>query len=185
MQQHELIEFFIRPLENAGLSYMVTGSVAAIFYGEPRLTHDIDIVIHLFVKDINLFRTLFPEKDFYCPPPEVLHVELLRTQFGHFNLIHHETGFKADCYPASKDPLHLWALKKRKRVALSDTLSVWLAPIEYVIVRKLQYFRDGGSQKHIEDIRKMLLVSGETVDTNFLTEEIASMGLQAQWKAAQ
>ena len=36
-----------------------------------------------------------------------------------------------------------------------------LAPAEYVIVRKLEYYREGGSEKHLRDIRSMLAVSGD------------------------
>jgi hypothetical protein len=34
----ELFLLFIRPLNRAGIRYVIGGSVAAIFYGEPRLT---------------------------------------------------------------------------------------------------------------------------------------------------
>ncbi|MBN2144927.1 MAG: hypothetical protein JW774_09915 [Candidatus Aureabacteria bacterium] len=47
MQQAELIGVFVLPMEKGGIEYMITGSVAAIFYGHPRLTHDIDLVLHL------------------------------------------------------------------------------------------------------------------------------------------
>jgi len=30
----------------------------------------------------------------------------------------------------------------------------YAAPPEYVILRKLQYFREGGSEKHLLDIKK-------------------------------
>jgi hypothetical protein len=38
MPEVELFLLFVRPLQRAGIRYIVTGSVAAIFYGEPRLT---------------------------------------------------------------------------------------------------------------------------------------------------
>ena len=75
---------------------MVTGAVAATIYGEPRLTHDIDLVIDLRLQDIEGFVDAFPFEEFYCPPPEVIRLEASRSQRGHFNLIHHDTGLKAD-----------------------------------------------------------------------------------------
>jgi hypothetical protein len=182
MQQPELLDIFVRPLETAGITYMITGSVAAIFYGDPRLTHDIDIVFHIQPADIVRFNTLFDEQDFYCPPVEVLHIELRRQVFGHFNIIHHESGLKADFYPASRDPLHLWALQNRRRITLSETSQIWLAPVEYVITRKLSYFREGGSQKHLMDIRNMLTVSSTIIDMNVLMEKVSELGLQSQWQ---
>lgn len=43
MQSLEFLRTFINPLEIQKIPYFVTGSIASIFYGEPRLTHDIDI----------------------------------------------------------------------------------------------------------------------------------------------
>jgi len=45
MPQPELSLLFIRPLNRIGVRYLVSGSVAAILYGEPRLTHDVDFVV--------------------------------------------------------------------------------------------------------------------------------------------
>jgi hypothetical protein len=182
MDQPELLEIFIRPLEQAGIGYLITGSVAAIFYGGPRLTHDVDIVVRLFPKDVFRFNTLYPADRFYCPPPEVLQIELHRQSFAHFNLIHHESGLKADFYPVVRDPMHTWALQARRRIIVSPCFEVWLAPAEYVIAKKLHYYREGGSRKHIEDILTMLLVSNEIIDRNLLEEKISYLGVQSQWQ---
>ena len=42
MPEPELSLLFIRPLNWLGVRYLFSGSVAAILYGEPRLTHDVD-----------------------------------------------------------------------------------------------------------------------------------------------
>ena len=57
-----------------------------------------------------------------------------------------------------------------------------MAPVEYVIVRKLEYFREGGSEKHLRDIRAMLAVSGDQLDRAELDEWIRRRGLETQWK---
>jgi len=57
-----------------------------------------------------------------------------------------------------------------------------LAPPEYVIVRKLEYYREGGSEKHLRDIRSMLAISGEELDRTALTEWIQRRGVQPQWQ---
>ena len=59
MREPELFLLFVRPLNRAGIRYVVSGSVAAIFYGEPRLTHDVDFVVFLNAGDVHwpwLFR---------------------------------------------------------------------------------------------------------------------------------
>jgi hypothetical protein len=99
MPEPELFLLFVRPLNRAGIRYVVSGSVAAIFYGEPRLTHDVDFVVFLNADDIQKLIKVFPAKDFYLPPLETMVVETGREHSGHFNLIHLDTGFKADLLP--------------------------------------------------------------------------------------
>ena len=59
-----------------------------------------------------------------------------------------------------------------------------LAPPEYVIVRKLEYYREGGSEKHLRDIRSMLAISGEQLDRAAMTEWIQRRGVQSEWQLA-
>ena len=185
MQPLELLTVFIGPLEAGQVAYFVTGSVASIFYGEPRLTHDVDIVVHLSKSDLQKFSSLFPGEQFYCPPDEVIAIETARRPFGHFNLIHHDSGFKADIYPDGDDSLHQWAFSRRKRIDLGSGNALWLAPPEYVILRKLEYFREGGSEKHLEDIRKMLPQIEGGLDDAFLLAELKTRGLSAYWDRAR
>ena len=60
-----------------------------------------------------------------------------------------------------QDDLHLWAIiGNSQRVQLDDD-QVSFAPPEYVIVRKLEFFREGGSEKHLRDIGRMAASSRE------------------------
>ena len=47
MSETELFQIFTGKLNALGLEYMVTGSVAGTLYGEPRVTHDVDIAMRL------------------------------------------------------------------------------------------------------------------------------------------
>ena len=183
MENNLFLEFLLR-LDAAGLRYVVTGSVAGMIYGEPRLTHDIDLVVDIPLDRIPIIEQHFPHTEFYVPPPEVIVVEAQRAQRGHFNLIHHATGFKADIYPKGRDPLHEWALADARKIEL-DGFSVAVAPPEYVIVRKLEYFREGGSEKHLRDIEAMLAHLGERLDKVTLLRHITALGLQPQWARVQ
>jgi len=42
MPEPNLFLMFTQRLNTLGVAYMVSGSVAVIIYGEPRLTHDVD-----------------------------------------------------------------------------------------------------------------------------------------------
>ena len=77
---------------------MVSGGIAAILYGEPRLTNDVDIVIFLPANDLARLAPRFPTESFYVPPSKTMHLKCARPNKGHFNFIHIETGYKADFY---------------------------------------------------------------------------------------
>ena len=168
-----LFRVFTDRLNELGVTYFVTGSVAGIIYGEPRVTHDVDLVLDMPVSQVNALVAAFPLEEFYAPPPEVIELELRRESRGHFNLIHHETGFKADVYLRS-DALHVWAFRERRRIELDDGF-LWLAPPEYVILRKLLYFQEGGSTKHVADIRAILAQT--PVDRNLITQRAVELGV--------
>jgi hypothetical protein len=181
MPEPELFLLFVRPLNRAGLRYVISGSVAAIFYGEPRLTHDVDFVLYLNANDIQKLVLAFPETEFYLPPLETIMAETARTQHGHFNVIHRDTGFKADMYPTGRDELNAWAFRGKRHVEFEGETIV-LAPPEYVIVRKLEYYREGHADKHLRDISSMLAVSEEQLDRPLLNEWIHRRGLETEWR---
>jgi len=181
MPEVDLLLLFVRPLQQADFRYIVTDSVAAIFYGEPRLTLAVDLVVFLHDRDMARLADIFPANDFYLPPPEIIAAEARREQRGHFNIIHLATGFKADLYLTGRDELEAWAFRFLRRVQYAG-VPVALAPPEYVIVRKLEYYREDGSEKHVRDVRSMLAVSGGQLDQSVLHEWIQRRGLQAEWK---
>ena len=173
------IDLFVGPLERFGVPYMVTGSIASMLYGEPRFTVDLDVVVELDAVQAAAFLASFPESEFYRPPLEVIQAEASRDSRGHFKLIHHTTGAKEDVYVAARDPLHGWGLAHRRRVA-TETGAISVAPPEYVIIRKLEFWREGGSAKHLRDVRSML-AAGIEVDRGFLDTEFARRGLASTW----
>jgi hypothetical protein len=181
MLEPDLIELFVLPLNQLGIRYLVSGSVAAMLYGEPRVTHDVDLIVFLRAEDIPRLASTFPAPEFYVPPAEVIVSEMARERRGHFNILHADSGLKADFYLANRDGLHAWAFRNVKEYSIGKT-TVRLAPPEYVIVRKLEYFREGGSEKHLRDIRAMLNVSGEQLNRSELNQWIQRQGVSAEWQ---
>jgi hypothetical protein len=174
------VALFVAPLNRLGVRYFVTGALAAGMYGEPRLTNDVDLVVELSERDAVNLHDAFDASAFYVPPLDVMLAERSRARHGHFNLIHHETAYKADVYLVGDDPLHRWGLERREQVTV-DGEPVWLAPPEYVIIRKLQFYRDGGSAKHLRDVRSMVSVLGARIDRAALEEQVAAHGLASEW----
>lgn len=183
MQIDSLLGAFIVPLEREGIRYAISGSVASIAYGEPRMTMDIDLVVALGPDAGAAMVRAFPPARFYLPPGGVIARECSRAIGGHFNVIDHETGLKADLYVAQDDRLQRIAIERRRRIELGD-MSVWLAPPEYVIARKLESWSEGGSAKHVRDIRGMLMGT-EAIDRALVTVLAREKGLEGLWSQVQ
>jgi hypothetical protein len=171
-------------LEQSGIEYMVTGSIASIVYGEPRLTNDVDLVVRFARGDAERLAKALGGRGFYIPPLEAICVEAARDRHGRLNLLHLDSAFKADLYFAGDDPLHGWAFPLRRRQQL-DGLGFWLAAPEYVILRKLQFYRQRPSTKHLRDIAWMLKVSEAQIDQSLIERKVAELGLAAEWESAR
>ena len=72
---------------HAGGSLAMCEILSVLYYGEPRTTLDIDLVLSLPAGAVHRIAAAFPEPRFYSPPPEVLHLEASRPGRGHFNLL--------------------------------------------------------------------------------------------------
>lgn len=174
------LTLFVARLEATGSPYMVTGATAAILYGQPRVTNDLDVVLSLDDAGRAALLRAFPETEFYVPPESVICAEQARSQRGHFNLIHHESGYKADIYLAGTDPLHAWALPLRRRLPWTGDLAITVAAPEYVVLRKIEFYREGHSAKHLADIRAIREITG--VDEAALAPWLERLGLHSLWQ---
>ncbi|MEQ1666176.1 MAG: DUF6036 family nucleotidyltransferase [Bdellovibrionales bacterium] len=168
----------IKKLESQNIPYMIVGSVGSMVYGEPRLTHDMDLVIDILPADANKFEMLFPLAEFYCPPPEVLKAEIVSR--GQFNLIHQGSGLKIDIMLRKTSEHSAEEFERRQRVPFVEGVQVYMACPEDIIIKKLDYYRQGGSEKHLRDIRGIL--SESAVDSEYLNTWIEKLSLSREWK---
>jgi hypothetical protein len=93
--------------------------------------------------------------------------------------VYGELRLTADIYLAARDPLHAWALEHRRRISLEGA-EAWIAPPEYVVLRKLEFLREGGQDKHVRDIR--FIRAATELDLTFMASEVARLGLNDQWR---
>lgn len=184
MQDLNLFALYTEIFKKYNIRYFITGAVASIVYGDPRLTHDINLVINANTAQLDDLIKAFPSEEFYCPPKDVIITEFNRPSRGHFNLIHHETGFKADIYFTGKEELQHWAMQNSKKIEFAGSV-IYVAPPEYVIIKKLEFFKEGKAQKHLADIKAMLFNSRDLIDFSLLHKLIDDGGLNSEWEAAK
>lgn len=180
MEPSDLLRYVARAIEGLGLRYFVTGSTATIFYGEPRFTNDIDIVVDLSEPRIADFCRQFPQDEFYLSEPAVREAVRRRTQF---NILHPASGLKVDVIVPESSLFNRSRFDRVRRVHAADDLEACFASPEDAIIKKMEYYREGGSEKHLRDIAGVLKTTGEQIDLAYIAMWAQQMALVDIWTA--
>jgi hypothetical protein len=161
---------------------MVVGSFASGLYGEPRLTQDIDVVIDAGPDDARKLCGQFLPQEFYMSLEAALDAVRRRSQF---KVIHPASGNKIDFMVARRDPWGRSQISRRQKVRLLPDREGYMARPEDIIISKMLYYKQGGSEKHMRDITGILKVSGEEVDRAYVERWAEELGLKEIWEAIQ
>lgn len=174
----DVLKDVVERFDRANIDYFLVGSLATMYYGRPRFTQDVDLVARIKARQIPQFEALFPIEDYYCPPQEVLQDEVVRK--GSFNLIHQNSGIKVDVVLDKETEFYASEFKRRSKVEISPGLHIQLASPEDLILKKLDFYREGESEKHLNDIRDILM--NVSVDDNYIELWVDRLSLKAQWQ---
>ena len=180
MEQSDLLKFAIQTLDRLGISYALVGSFASGIWGESRFTQDIDLLIDLKHEQVLLLCDAFPEPDFYVSRAAAQEAVVSHRQF---NVIHPASGNKIDFMIAGRTGWSSAQLERRKRAAIFPDQDANVAAPEDVILGKLIYYREGGSDKHLRDIAGILKVSGDLVDRQYVAQFAAQLDVSDIWNA--
>lgn len=170
----ELLRHVVSALEEQGLPYAIAGSVGMMAYGEVRGTMDLDIVVQLGAADVSPFLSRFPFPDFYADASAAR--EAIRSG-GTFNIVH--DLMKVDVFPASDDVERNQVGRARRLPTLGTVAMV--SPPEELIVKKLEYYDSGRSDKHLRDIAAMLRISGDAIDRRRIEDYAQRLRLAELW----
>jgi hypothetical protein len=183
VQDYELKAFFtyvINVLERLGIPYMIVGGFAAILYGEPRLTIDVDIVVDMRSEHVGPFVAAFPISEYYVSEEGIR--DSLQRRYP-FNVIQPKTGAKVDFVPLPRDPFTRAAFERRQRMEYDEAgHSATFITIEDIILAKLLAYRDTESDKHLRDARGVLVMQEEHLDLEVLRRSAMATGVLAQFE---
>ncbi len=179
MNQAELLRYLVEVLEALGAEYMIGGSQASMYYGEPRLTRDVDIVVALRPEDLSAFLGRFPAEEFYVDEQTAREATRTRSQF---NIIHPASGLKIDVYVNPETPYDRARLSRRQKLPLLPGVEAYFARPEDIILYKLLYYREGESELHLRDVLGVLRVSGAELDERYIVEWADHLGLRTIWE---
>ena len=178
MEQDDLLRHAVRCFERHGIRYFVTGAVAAIAYGEPRLTNDIDIVADLREDDVAKMKSCYPDGDFHFDPDSAQRAVRSRSQF---NIIHPRSGLKIDVMISKGDAFDLSRFRRARKLRPLEDTDVAFASPEDVILKKMAFYKEGGSDKHLRDIAGILKISGDAIDRSYIAAWAGKLGLEDVW----
>ena len=180
LTQGDVLRFTIGVLERLQIPYMVCGSIAAGALGNPRMTLDIDIVVQLAESRVDELCGAFPGPEFYVSSAAAR--EAIR--YGkQFNVIHPTTGNKVDFMILGRDEWARTQLLRRCRVQLTPGLPGYSASPEDIIISKMKYHQEGGSEKHLVDSAGILAVQGARIDRGYIEHWVDHFGLTEIWDA--
>ena len=178
MTQAELLRYLVDSLESLAIEYMIVGSHASIYYGEPRFTQDVDVVIGLTSPTLRAFLERFPPAEFYVSESTAREAVAHR---GQFNIIHGASGVKIDVFIGKDTEYDRLRFGRRQRLPLVPGHEAYFGRPEDVILYKLLYFRAGGSDRHLRDIAGILAVSGRDVDVEYVSLWAHRLGVVDLW----
>lgn len=180
MDQAELLAHVLRTLERLKIAYMLVGSVASGAYGEPRMTQDIDIVISVSAAQAARLCAAFPADEFYVSRDAAM---AALAQGSQFNVIHPTSGNKIDFIIARNDAWGREQMRRRQRVRILPQQEGFAARAEDLILSKMLYYKEGGSEKHLRDIAGILKISPDEVDRDYVAGWAAQLDVVEIWQA--
>jgi hypothetical protein len=160
---------------------MLSGSFASAYYGAPRSTQDIDLVIAATPAQLREFVQSLPSTEYYADLDAALEAHKRQSLF---NVIDLATGWKVDLIIRKSRAFSQEEFRRRQLVNLQD-YPLFVASAEDVIVAKLEWAKLAQSRRHIEDIAGILRVRGESLDRAYLQKWTAELGLENEWSDAQ
>lgn len=175
----DLLKRAAQALNAGSVRYLIGGSVASMHYGEPRLTLDIDIVVFLRYGDIATLERTFQAPEFYLDRQMILDAMEREAQF---NVLQPATGLEIDFMCVELEGHNRQQFERARRVDVEGT-PVWFAAPEDIILKKLQYYQEDGSEKHLRDIASMIRTSGDQMDRMYLADWAARLRVSTEWSA--
>ncbi|MBD1930437.1 MULTISPECIES: hypothetical protein [Cyanophyceae] len=151
--------------EELGIPYYITGGVAAISYGEPRTTQDLDLVIAISPLDIERLTNALTKAGFYVPGIDDMKSGRMKT----LQITEIESISRADLVIAGTDEFEQLKFERRRVVEFEDTALYFSSP-EDVILNKLLWRQRSGSEKQWRDVLGVLKVQAENLDFDYLTQ---------------
>jgi hypothetical protein len=178
MSQQDLLSKVIRALDESGCAYMLTGSFASSMQGEPRLSHDIDLVVDLRPQALPELLRIFPSPEFYLDEQSIREAIRNRTMFS---LLQVSEGDKVDFWILTDDPFDIGRFTRRQHEDVLG-MKLFVSSPEDTILAKLRWAKlSGGSEKQFHDALRVYEVQFGAMDMEYLGKWVEMLAIQDYW----
>lgn len=179
MSQPELLKKVISVLQQSGIDYMLTGSIASSLQGEPRSTHDIDMVVVIKPEQIHGLASAFESPDYYMDEESMLEAVCKQVMF---NLIDVREGDKVDFWILTDEPFDISRFARKQQMNFMG-ISFNVSSPEDTILAKLRWAKlSGGSEKQFGDAVHVYEVQYQWLDREYLGAWVKRMNLELLWE---
>ena len=182
MSQQELLKRVVNVLDDLKIDYMLTGSYASSMQGEPRSSHDVDLVVALGDDQAPSIFRAFPTPDYYL---SMLAIEEALRDRRMFNLLELATGHKVDFWLLTDEPFDVSRFGRKR---LEESQGTWLkvSTPEDTILAKLDWCQKcGGSEKQFNDALRVYELQASALDLVYMSVWAEQLGVDDLWQELQ
>ena len=181
MSISDVLQRITTAIEQSDIAYMLTGSFASAYYGTPRSTQDIDVIVEATPAQLSAFVNTLPVDQYYVDLDAALQALLAESMF---NVVDRSTGWKIDFIIRKSRPFSREEFRRRVRVTLQG-VSLFVASTEDIVIAKLEWSKLAQSQRQIDDVAAILRTRRETLDRTYIEKWTRELGVEAEWDKAR
>jgi hypothetical protein len=170
----------VEELERAQIPHMLAGSFASSYHGDPRTTHDIDLVIDPNRNNLDRLVSQLDPRHFYVSAEAV--DEAWRRR-GQFNVVMMDFGWKADLILCKDRPFSHEEFRRRQPTTISG-VTLHVATAEDTVLAKLEWAAAGESERQLRDVAGILLMREGELDLDYINRWAAELGIEELWEQA-
>lgn len=176
MIQEEIFAKVIDNLLGLNIPYMIVGAVACTAYGRPRTTHDLDLVVEIQQETIPELIKSF-RAEFYVSDEGIKNALLHKSMF---NIIHIESGTKADFWLLQEDEYDKERFRRRKGIDMFGR-SIYMTTPEDAIIKKLIWYKESDIDKHLDDALGILEIQDKNLDFGYINKWARKLSVEKLW----
>ena len=177
MTFEQLVADVVGRLHAAEIPHMLTGSLASSWYGEPRATQDLDVVIDPSSSALDALIVGLQEDAWHVDRAAAL--AALRDR-GQFNAIGPD-AFKVDFIVRHDRPFSQIEFDRRQPVEILGTRT-FIPTVEDMVIAKLEWAQASDSDRQLRDVIGMVQVAGADIDVAYVEGWVQRLGLQPSWE---